>query len=113
MSAATICAAQGCTNAIPDRNGQPGRPYKYCSPQCRPSHNHRSRSRGPLVVEVDQPDTDPDNELLQPSRSWTVRLRRGPDTVIIGRDLGRFTATALGRDLQQLLNPNTKGGAIE
>ena len=50
---------------------------------------------------------------LHPARSWTVRLRRGPSTVIIGQDLGRFSATALARDLQQLLDPQHGGGPIE
>jgi len=111
MSAATICAADGCTNTIPDRSGQPGRPYQYCSPRCRPSHNRQRRARGPLVVDLDQPD--PDSDTRHAGRSWTVRLRRGPDSVIIGRDLGRFSATALARDLQQLLGPKHEGGAIE
>lgn len=113
MSAATTCAAPGCDNTIPDRAGTPGRPFKYCSPRCRPSRNRHSRQRAPLIVEVDQPDTDPDGDALHPARSWTVRLRRGPSTVIIGQDLGRFSATALARDLQQLLDPQHGGGPIE
>lgn len=113
MTAATTCAAEGCTNAIPDRTGTPGRPLKYCSPKCRPSHNRRRGSRSPLLVEVDQPDSDPGGDAPHLSRSWTVRLRRGPDAVVIGQDLGRFSATALARDLQQLLDPQPEGDAIE
>ncbi len=112
MTAATICAADGCNNTIPDRTGQPGRPYKYCSPRCRPSRNRRPGS-SPLIVEVDQPDTDTGGDALHLARSWTVRLRRGPDNVIIGQNLGRFSATALARDLQQLLDPQHEGGTIE
>ena len=108
-----ICAADGCTNPIPDRNGTPGRPFTYCSPRCRPSRARRRGSRPPLLVEVDQPDIDPGGDALRLARSWTVRLRRGPDTVIIGHDLGRFSATALARDLQQLLDPQPDGGTIE
>lgn len=111
MNAKKICAAPGCDNTIPDRAGTPGRPYKYCSPRCRPSHNRRRRSRAPITVEVDQPDTLDD--ALHLARSWTVRLRRGPDSVTIGHDLGRFSATALARDLEQLIDPQHEGDAIE
>lgn len=109
----TTCAAPGCDNTIPDRAGTPGRPFKYCSPQCRPSRKPPLAPRAPLTVEIDQPDTNPDSDTPHPARSWTVRLRRGPNTVIISQDLGRFSATALARDLQQLLNPQHKGGPIE
>lgn len=113
MTDATICAAAGCTNTIPDRTGQPGRPHQYCSPRCRPSRTRRRGPRPPLLVEVHQPDTDPDSAALHHARSWTVQLRRGPNAVIIGQDLGRFSATALARDLQQLLDPLPEGAAIE
>ncbi len=110
---ATICAAEGCDNAIADRNGTPGRPYRYCSRECRPSSNtRRRRSRSPLIVEIDQPAAA-DSDTLHLARSWTVRLRRGSNTVIIGHDLGRFSATALARDLQQLIDPQHEGDAIE
>jgi len=112
MTAATTCAADSCDNTIPDRTGQRGRPFKYCSPKCRPSTFRRNGSRQPLLVEVDQPDTDPDGDALHQPRSWTVRLRRGPNTVTVGQNLGRFSATALARDLQQLLDPQP-GGTIE
>ncbi len=114
MSAAKICAAEGCNNTIPDRTGKPGRPHTYCSPQCRPARQKRRRgSRASLVVEVDQPDTDPGGDALHLPRSWTVRLRRGRDTVAIAQDLGRFSATALARDLQHLIDPQHEGGAID
>lgn len=95
------CAASGCDNPVPDRNGTPGRPFLYCSPQCRPSskpHHYRP----PLTVDIHQ-DNDADN--THNPRTWTVALRRGADTVIIGDQLGRFSATALARDLQQLIHP--------
>lgn len=111
---ATICAAPGCPNPIPTTAGHRGRPYIYCSPACRPSRqNRRRRPRAGLTVEVDQPDADADGDALHLARSWTVRLRRGPNTVVIGQDLGRFSATALARDLQELLDPQHEGGAIE
>ena len=111
---ATICAAEECTNPIPDRAGQPGRPYRYCSRECRPSTKKpRRRSRAPLIVEIDQPDAEPDSDSLHLARSWNVRLRRGSNTVIIGQDLGRLSATALARDLQQLVDPQHEGGPID
>jgi hypothetical protein len=93
------CAASGCDNPVPDRNGTPGRPFIYCSPHCRPSSKPR-RYRPPLAVDVHQDDRDDANP-----RSWTVALRRGADTVTIRTDLGRFSATALARDLQHLIHP--------
>ncbi len=113
MTGATTCAASGCDNAVPDRNGTPGRPFKYRSPRCRPSRTRRRGSRPPLLVEVDHPDTDPGGDTLRHARSWTVSLRRGSNTVIVGQHLGRFSATALARDLQQLLDPQPDGGTIE
>jgi hypothetical protein len=37
-----------------------------------------------------------------------VELRNGTRTVTIGHDLGRFAATALFNDLQQLIHPQTQ-----
>lgn len=93
------CAAPGCDNPVPDTTGKAGRPFTYCSPHCRPSGKTR-RYPPPLAVDVHQDDSDNANP-----RSWTVALRRGTDTVTIGTDLGRFSATALARDLQQLIHP--------
>lgn len=93
------CAAPGCDNPVPERNGTPGRPFTYCSPPCRPSTKSR-RYRPPLTVDINQHDSDDTNP-----RSWTVQLRRGANRVTIGTDLGRFSATALARDLQQLIHP--------
>ncbi len=113
MNPELTCAAPDCNNPIPDRTGQPDRPYEYCSPPCRPSRKNPRRpgSLSALVVEIDQDDTDGD--ALRPARPWTVRLRRGPKTVVIGQDLGRFSATALSRDLQQLLDPQHEGDPID
>ena len=41
-------------------------------------------------------------------RSWTVTIRRGRHAVTVGYGLGRFAATALTGDLQQLFNPNNQ-----
>ena len=103
MNPPATCAAAGCDNPVPDRAGQPGRPNLYCSPTCRPSTGRRRRA--PLSIDVHQDDDDTGNP-----RTWTVQLRRGVDTITIGRDLGRFTAAALARDLQQLIHPARQEG---
>jgi hypothetical protein len=103
---ALTCARAGCDNPVIRRPRQNGRPPIYCSPACRPSrknHPNRGRFRDPITVEINQHDND-DN----PSRSWTVELRNGTRTVTIGHDLGRFAATALFNDLQQLIHPQTQ-----
>lgn len=101
------CAASGCDNPVPDRNGKPGLPFTYCSPQCQPSSKPR-RYRPALTVDAHQDDTDDGTP-----RSWTVALRRGADTVNIATDLGRFSASALARDLQQLIHPRHEGGPTD
>lgn len=100
------CAAPGCDNPVPESAG-PGRPFTYCSPQCRPSSKPR-RYRPTPAIDVHQDDSDDGRP-----RSWTVALRRGADTVTIGTDLGRFSATALARDLQQLIHPRHEGGPTD
>ena len=92
MSAA-LCAAPGCDNPVARRPGQVGRPPIYCSPGCRPS-----RRRSVLGVEAEPSETGD-----VPGRDWEVRLRRGPRAVVVGRGLGRFSATALAADIQALL----------
>ncbi len=42
-------------------------------------------------------------------RSWTVALRRGT-SVIVGRDLWRFSASVLSEELRALLHPRTRQG---
>jgi len=106
---AVTCARANCNNPVIRRPRQNGRPPIYCSPACRPSHqNHPNRSQ--ISVEVNQHDND-DNT----SRSWTVVLHRGARSVTIAHDLGRFAATALAGDLQQLIHPQTQhqGGPID
>jgi hypothetical protein len=56
-----------------------------------------------MTVEISQTPDDP-----TPMRSWTVTIHRGHQAVTVGHGLGRFAATALTGDLQQLLNPNTQ-----
>jgi hypothetical protein len=111
VSAERICAADGCDNTV-IRHGRPGRPAIYCSPDCRPS-----RIAGPgrpvIVVEVAQ-DDEHDGDGAKAGRNWVVQLRRGHDTVTIGRDLGRFSAIALAGELLRLFGSAPHGGgAIE
>jgi hypothetical protein len=95
MSAPVICAAPGCDREVVRYPGRIGRPPIYCSPSCRASY-----LRPPLSVEVDQDGAGEDE---RPGRDWTVRLRRGTDTVVVGRGLGRFSATALATELRSLI----------
>jgi hypothetical protein len=91
---AMTCARPDCTNPVPPN--RTGRPAIYCSPACRPSHRPSA-----VTVEVDHPDTSPDGR--PPERVWTVRLRRGEHIVVIADGLGWPTATALARQLDDLL----------
>jgi len=101
------CAAPGCTNLVPRRPG-PGRPARYCSPECRPSPR-----RPGIVVEVGHPQESPDGRPVQ--RVWTVQLRRGRQVVVIADDLGWPSANALAGALNDLLRPKSaqRGGQIE
>ena len=101
------CAAPGCANPVPRRSG-PGRPFRYCSPECRPSPR-----RTGIVVEVDHPEASPDGRPV--ARVWSVRLRRGGQVVVIAEDLGWPSANALAGALNDLLGPGSrrKGGTIE
>jgi hypothetical protein len=83
------CASAGCDNPVIRRPGRRGRPPIYCSPACRPSRAGGA-GRHQISVEVDQQDADDG-----PGRTWVVTLRRGQRRVVVGRDLGRFSATAL------------------
>ncbi len=111
MSAERICAADGCDNAVV-RHGRPGRPAIYCSPDCRPSRLVGS-GRPAVAVEVAQDDDHVDDGTWA-GRDWIVRLQRGHDSVIVGRDLGRFSAMALAGELRRFLggaNGHDGGGA--
>jgi hypothetical protein len=101
----TVCAAPGCANPVPPRVGRVGRPPIYCSPECRPS----GRRRPGLVVELDHDDD------LDTTRDWVVRLRRGPESVVVGRGLGALSARAFATELCSFLGvvAEQKGGAIE
>lgn len=111
MSTAPICALPGCDNPVVRRPGQPGRPPIYCSPACRPSRQSCSNQ---VTVEIAQ-DDDGDGHGLHAARPWVVRLRRGRHSVIVARDLGRFSASVLYDQLRRLLHPRTgqEGDAIE
>lgn len=104
------CAAAGCANTVDRRPGRVGRPPIYCSPACRPSRS-RCAGRNQISVEVDQADDDDG----RPGRCWVVTIRRGTNSVVVGRDLGRFSATVLSGELRALLQPGARrdGGAIE
>ena len=99
MSGDQICAADGCDNTVV-RSRRPGRPAIYCSAECRPS---RIAAPGPAVaVDVAQDEDDRDDG-SRAGRDWIVRLQRGHDSVIVGRDLGRFSALALAGELRRFL----------
>jgi hypothetical protein len=102
------CASPGCDNPVARRPGQRGRPPIYCSPSCRPSRNGTANQ---IRVDVDQDDDDVNGS----GRFWTVTLRRGRRSVVVGRDLGRFSATVLCGELRALLHPRTRqeGDAID
>ena len=91
----TICAAPGCANPVPPRVGRAGRPPIYCSPECRPSRQPR---RPDLVIELDHDDHDVDA-----TRDWVVRLRRGAESVVVGRGLGALSARAFATELRRFL----------
>lgn len=105
------CASPDCDNPVVGRPGALGRPPIYCSPACRPSRKGAYADRR-IVVEVDQQDND---ECEGAGRLWVVRIRRGGRSVVLGRDLGRFSATVLAGELRAVLQPGTRqeGDAIE
>jgi hypothetical protein len=94
MSGPRICAAPGCTNEVLRRLGARGRPHIYCSLTCRPS-------KKPNVLAVDI-ELDDDSE--NPGRAWVVRLHRGNRSVVVGRDLGRFSAAVLAAELRTVVH---------
>ena len=104
------CASAGCDNPVIRRPGRLGRPPIYCSPACRPSRTGCA-GRNQISVEVDHEDDDDG----RPGRCWVVTIRRGTNSVVVGRDLGRFSATVLSGELRALLQSGTRrdGGAIE
>ena len=106
----TTCASPDCDNPVVRRPGALGRPPIYCSPACRPSRMGASGDRR-IVVEVDQADVERDGG----GRSWVVRIRRGARSVVVGRDLGWFSATVLSGELRDVLHPGARqeGDAIE
>ena len=94
MSSPRICAAPGCTNEVLRRPGAQGRPPIYCSLTCRPS-----KKPNVLAVELELDDDSAD-----PGRDWVVRLRRGSRSVVVGRDLGRFSAAVLAAELRTVVH---------
>jgi len=106
----TTCASPDCDNPVVRRPGALGRPPIYCSPSCRPSRKGPCVDRQ-IIVEVDQEDDEHDGR----GRSWVVRVRRSGRAVVVGRDLGRFSATVLAGELRAVLQPGDRqeGGTIE
>ena len=97
------CAATGCANPVPATPR--GRPALYCPPACRPS---RQRHPG-VTVELDHPTTSPDGRPTE--RVWAVRMRRGEHVVVLADGVGWPTATALARQLEDLLHPARRPSA--
>jgi hypothetical protein len=102
------CASPGCHNPVVRKPGRRGRPPIYCSPACRPSLKGATNQ---IHVDVDQDGNDDEGV----GRFWTVTLRRGTRTVVVGRDLGRFSAIALSGELRAVLHLRSRqeGDAIE
>ena len=105
----TICAAPGCANPVPPRAGRAGRPPIYCSPECRPT----GRRRPGLVVELERDAEDEESSGV--ARDWMVRLRRGPESVVVGRGLGALSARAFATELRSFLGVagGQEGAAID
>ena len=97
------CAAAGCDNPVERHPGRVGRPPIYCSPTCRPSRTGCA-GRNLISVEVVQEEHDGEGS----GRCWVVTLRRGTNSVVVGRDLGRFSATILSGELRTLLHPRAR-----
>jgi hypothetical protein len=116
----TVCATPGCGNPVAVRRGTTGRPPIYCSRACRLALRvaHRRPHPDPITSEPDKITVENGDQITveisqtpddpTPMRSWTVTIHRGQRAVTVGHGLGRFAATALTGDLQQLLNPNTQ-----
>ncbi len=106
MSERPLCAAEGCTNTVPDRVGR-GRPFLYCSTTCRPTSAKAHQKA--FSVEVDHEPTLPDERPV--GRVWSVRLRRGERYVVIATELGRPSAENLAAQINDLLDGpiNRKG----
>jgi hypothetical protein len=107
MSQGVICAAEGCTNAVPERIGR-GRPFIYCAPACRPTATKHHRAS--LEVEVDHEPTPTDERPA--GRVWSVQLRRGTRTVVIATELGRPSAENLAAQISVLLEDRPQAKEI-
>jgi hypothetical protein len=61
-------------------------------------------------VELDHDDHD-----VNTARDWVVRLRRGPESVVVGRGLGALSARAFASELRSFLGVTgeQEGGTIE
>lgn len=88
------CARDGCDNPVLRRPGQRGRPQIYCSPACRPSY-----SRPQLSVEIEREESEDTSH----GRDWNVRLRRGEQSLVVQRGIGRFSATAFAAELSAIV----------
>ncbi len=77
-------------------------------------HSRPSQATTPDTDQISvQADPDPDVD-GKPARTWTVTLRCGTTSIIVGQHLGRFGTAALTDQLHRLLNPGQQqGGAID
>jgi hypothetical protein len=100
------CAAEGCENEVPPRNGRFGRNPIYCSPSCRkvPPANL------PVAVEIAHEPTD---DARPAGRIFSVKLSRGDKTVTVAEGLGRPSAEHLAGEIISILAPSRpRGGTI-
>ena len=107
MTENVICAAEGCTNMVPERIGR-GRPFIYCAPACRPTAAKHQRAA--LEVEIDHEPTVADERPT--GRVWSVQLRRGTRTVVVATELGRPSAENLASQIGVLLNDRPRSKVI-
>ena len=97
------CARPGCPNPVV-RNPR-GRPRLYCNPACR-TQTYRDThpdARERLHVEVDHGSTS--SRGRPAGQVWLIRLRRGPQQVIITTGLGRPSADHLATQIDNIINP--------
>ena len=102
-------ACAGCGAVLAPQSG-PGRRRIYCSPACR---HHALAEGGRLVVELDY-ELAPDG--ARPvGRVWSVRLRRGRNSVVVASELGRPSAEHLAAQIAAVISPSPRaqGAAID
>ena len=98
-----LCARDGCDKPV-TRNGRPGRPAIYCSPECRPTPPKGCQFS---VAVTHEPTTDGTRPA---GRIWQVQLSRGARVVTIADGLGRPSAEHLARQVSELVSPTRTEG---